>query len=248
MGIDAEKWPARKTSFHTTFQPGHRFLTLSQRAIYAGDLIVGVVRMAEGTWEIECSANTLQGRAGLIAPGVQHSLKTDNQGFVRHLFQSRRQPLLSQIQMPRQERSIRVSMEGIHVSGSFSKPEVRNFFRASEVAAVNVEILEVTAPRLWIRPARVLVGDAPLLQPSDMHTNRCHPVMGPLKIRLCCQYLLQRRDGVSVLEIFRWTPQNPSPGKMSLWQCRVEFQGLLTMVFRLLHPSALRVEAEVHVC
>src|SRR3984893_12315230 len=81
-----------------------------------------------------------------------------------------------------------------------------------------------------------------------MHTNRCHPVMGPLKIGLCCQNLLQWRDGVSLLEILGWPPQNPRPCKMSLWQCRVEFQRPLTMVFRLLHPSVLRVKAEMHVC
>src|SRR5579872_4550318 len=185
MGIDAGKWPARETSFYSAFQPGHRFLSLSQRAINAGDLIVGVVRVAEGTWEIECSANTLQRGAGLIAPGVQHALKTDNQWFVRPLFQSRCQPLLSQIQVPSQERSVRVSMESIDVSGSFSKPNVRNFLRTSEVAAVDIKILEIAAPCLRIRPPRALVGDAPLLQPPDMHTNRCHPVMGPLKIRLC---------------------------------------------------------------
>src|ERR1700730_16386795 len=225
MGIDPEKWPARKTCFYSAFQPGHCLLRLSQRAINASDLMVGVVRMAEGTGEIECSANALQRRAGLIASGVQHALKTDNRGFIGHLFQSLCQPLLSQIQVSHQERSIRVSMESIRVSGSFFKPDVRSFFRASEVPAVDVEKLEVTAPSFWIRPPRVLVGDASLLQPSDMHTNRCHPVMGPLKIGLCCQNLLQCRDGVSVLEVLRWAPQNPRPGKMSLWQCRVEFQG-----------------------
>src|ERR1700694_506719 len=142
MGIDAEKWPAWKTSLYGAFQPGHRFLSLSQRAINACDLMVGVVRMAEGTWEIKCPANTLHRRAGLIAPGVQHALKTDNQGFVGHLFQSRCQPLLSQIQVSRQERSIRVSMKSIRVSRSFFKPDVRSFFRASEVPAVEVEKLE----------------------------------------------------------------------------------------------------------
>src|ERR1700730_360428 len=148
MGIDPEKWPARKTSFCGAFQPGHRLLSLSQRAIDAGDLMVGVVRMAERTREIECSANALQRRAGLIAAGVQHALKTDNQGFVGHLFQSRCQPLLSQIQVSRQERSIRVSMKSIRVSRSLFKPAVRSFFRASEVPAVEVEKLEVTAPSL----------------------------------------------------------------------------------------------------
>src|ERR1700680_3761686 len=97
MGIDPKKRPARKTSFYSAFQPGHRLLSLSQRAINAGDLMVGVVRMSEGTGGIECSANTLQRKANLITPGVQHTLKTNNQGFVGHLFQGLSQPLLSQI-------------------------------------------------------------------------------------------------------------------------------------------------------
>ena len=76
-----------------------------------------------------------------------------------------------------------------------------------------------------------------------MQANRGHPVMGPLKIRSRCQNPFQRGDGFSMLEILRRAPQDPCPGQMSLRQCRVERQGPAAVVFRLLQPSALRVEA-----
>ena len=68
--------------------------------------------------------------------------------------------------------------------------------------------------------------------------------MGPLKIGSSCQNPFQRGDGISMLEILRRALQDPCPGQMSLGQCRVERQSPAAVVFRLLQPSALRVETE----
>jgi hypothetical protein len=109
-----------------------------------------------------------------------------------------------------------------------------------------VKELEVVAPGLWIRPLRLLVGDARLLKPSDMQTNRSHPVMGALIIRLHRQNLFQRSNGVRMLEILRRTPQDKCSRGMSLWEHRVQHQGCAAMVFRHFQPSMLRVEFGAH--
>ena len=68
-----------------------------------------------------------------------------------------------------------------------------------------------------------------------------------LEIRLHGQNLLQRFEGLSVLETLRRAPQDKCPRQMSLRQHGVKHQGPAAVVFRLLQPSGPRVEAEVHV-
>ena len=90
------------------------------------------------------------------------------------------------------------------------------FFCAREVPAIEIKNLEVKGPSLWIRSLRQLVGNARFLKPSDMGTNRGHPVMGPLKIGSSCENLSERGDGLGVLEIPRRAPQDPRSSQMSL--------------------------------
>ena len=98
MGIDPEERPARKPGVDAPFEPRHRLVRVPEYRINAGDVVVGVVRVAEGTRGIQRLTNTLQCEVGLTAPGVQHALKGDEPGLVRQLFQSRRQPLLGELQ------------------------------------------------------------------------------------------------------------------------------------------------------
>ena len=86
MGIDLEEGPAGETGVDAAFQPRHGLVRFPQYGINAGDLIVGVVRMAEGARGIQSPANTLERRAGLVAPGVQHALHADDQRLVAQLF------------------------------------------------------------------------------------------------------------------------------------------------------------------
>ena len=75
-------------------------MRFTQYGINTGDLIVGVVGMAEGTRGIQCSANTLERRAGLVAASVQHALKADDQGFFGQSFQSLCQPVPARSRFP----------------------------------------------------------------------------------------------------------------------------------------------------
>ena len=86
MRIDLEERPAGETGVDAAFQPRHRLVRFPQYGINAGDLIISVVRMAEGVRRIESPADTLDRRAGLVAPGVQHALQADDQGLVAQLF------------------------------------------------------------------------------------------------------------------------------------------------------------------
>ena len=134
-----------------------------------------------------------------------------------------------------------------HVSGAFPEPGLRRLFRAREVAAIDMEVLEVAGSSPRVRPQRLFVCDSRFFEPSDVHANRGHAVMSPLEIRSCGQHLFQRGDGFRVLEVLRRAPQDPRARQMSLRQHRVERQGPAAMVLRLLQPRALRVELEVHV-
>ena len=69
------------------------------------------MRVAERTRQVERSANTLERRVALIAPRVQHALKTGDQRLVGKLLQSRRQPFLGQIQVAAHERRLWVEEE-----------------------------------------------------------------------------------------------------------------------------------------
>ena len=75
MGIDLEERPARESGIDAAFQPRHRLVRFAQYGINAGDLIIGVVSMAEGARRIERPADTLDrsvasgcaGRAAYLA-------------------------------------------------------------------------------------------------------------------------------------------------------------------------------------
>ena len=88
-GSTRKKGQHAKPGVDAAFQPRHRLVRFAQYGINAGDLIVGVVRVAEGTRGIQRPTDTLECKVGLIAPGVQHALHADDQGLVRQLFQSR---------------------------------------------------------------------------------------------------------------------------------------------------------------
>jgi len=88
MGIDPEEGPARETRFDAALQPRHRLVRFSQYGINAGDLIISVVRVAEGARRIESSADTLDRTVALVAPGVQHTLHADDQGSSPNCFRA----------------------------------------------------------------------------------------------------------------------------------------------------------------
>src|SRR5271156_945420 len=122
MWIDAEERPARITGVHTTFEPRNGLVRIAQHGVYTRNLIVGVVRMAERAWRIERPANTLEGRASLVSPGVEHALRTDDQGLFGIQFQRYRQALPGHIQAPEQERRERVIPQCIFGSWLLSDP------------------------------------------------------------------------------------------------------------------------------
>src|SRR5258706_514628 len=79
VGIQQEEWPAGKTGVDAAFKPCQRLVPVAKQRMNASDLVVGVMRMAEGARRIERPANTLERRAFLVSPGVQHALKADEQ-------------------------------------------------------------------------------------------------------------------------------------------------------------------------
>ena len=82
MWIDPEERPTGETGVDAALQPRHGPVAVTEYCIHAGDLVVGVMRVAERTRQVERSANTLERRVALIAPRVQHALKTGEQGLV----------------------------------------------------------------------------------------------------------------------------------------------------------------------
>jgi len=99
MGIHAEEGPAGEPGVNGAFQPPQGLIRVPEYGIDTGNLIVGVVIMTEGTRGIERSTHTLRREVGLVAPGVQQALQAHNQRLVGQLSQSRRQPLLGEIQV-----------------------------------------------------------------------------------------------------------------------------------------------------
>ncbi len=70
MWIDLEERPAGKTGVYGPLKPRRRSFLISQRTVDAGDFVVEVVRVAERMRSIQGFAHTLQGKLGLISPGV----------------------------------------------------------------------------------------------------------------------------------------------------------------------------------
>jgi hypothetical protein len=112
------------------------------------------VRVAEGTWGLQRLTHTLECEVGLTAPGVQYTAKRVEHGLVRQLFQSRRQPLLDELKVSAQQRSEDASGARIDASGAFPEPGLRCLFRAREVAAIDIKVLEVAGSSPWVRPQR----------------------------------------------------------------------------------------------
>src|SRR6266446_340479 len=176
-----------------------------------------------------------------MAPGVHHALKGDEPGLVGYLFQSRRQPLLGELEVSAQQRRSYASGERVHASRAFSEPGLRRFFRAREIPAEDIEPLEVTGPSLWIHEPAMIVGDPRFWKSADMQTDPGHPVMGSLEIRSPGQYLFQSGHGLRVLKVLGRAPQDPGPRQVSLRQRRVQGEGTAAVVVRLLQPRALRI-------
>jgi hypothetical protein len=53
MRVDPEKRPAGETGVDAAFQPRHRFVRFSEYSVHAGDLVIDMMRVAEGAWHFE---------------------------------------------------------------------------------------------------------------------------------------------------------------------------------------------------
>ena len=105
MGIDPEERPARKPGVGAAFEPRHRLVRFPEYRINAGDVVVGVVRVAEGTRGIQRLTNTLRVRGRFDGAGRAACLEwLTIKGSSGSLFQSRRQPLLGELQVSAQQR------------------------------------------------------------------------------------------------------------------------------------------------
>ena len=118
MRIDLEERPAGIAGIDAALQPRHRLFRFAQYGVNAGDMMVGMVRMAEGEWKIERLPNTFERGAGLVAAGVQHALQADEQGLVGVSFQSHRQPMLGHIQVSDQQQAVRATPEAFVLPGA----------------------------------------------------------------------------------------------------------------------------------
>ena len=70
MWIDPKERPTGETGVDAAFQPCHRLVRFSENCIHRRDLVIGMVRVAEGTRQVDRAPNTLERRAGLIAACV----------------------------------------------------------------------------------------------------------------------------------------------------------------------------------
>src|SRR5580765_2248652 len=87
-----------------------------------------------------------------------------------------------------------------------SHPGLAGLFGASEISAVEINELEVTAACPRIRSLRVGVRAARFLQSSDVQADGGNAVMGLLEAGLDRDHSSQRFERVSVLEALRRTP------------------------------------------
>ena len=189
-------------------------------------------------WRIQGLAHALQGKLGLISPGVEHALRGDDRRFIRRMFQGGRQPFLGQLQISRVKRGYCVTMDVIHAHAPLGEAGCFDF-QAREVPVSQIQPPQIPGLRLRTRPLGPLVRDASLFQAPDMPTNCGHSVMSSFQIRPPCQNLFQLRDRFDVLEILGRAPQNPGPSQMSLRRSWIERQGALAVIFRLDPPRAL---------
>jgi hypothetical protein len=82
MWIHAKKRPTGETGVDAAFQPCDRLVRFSENGIHRRNLVIGMMRVAEGTRQVDRAPNTLERRAGLIAPCVKNSLKAGDQRLV----------------------------------------------------------------------------------------------------------------------------------------------------------------------
>jgi hypothetical protein len=54
MWIDPEERPTGETGVDAAFQPRHRLVCLSEYRVRTGDLVIDMMRVAEGPWRAEC--------------------------------------------------------------------------------------------------------------------------------------------------------------------------------------------------
>ena len=185
---------------------------------------------------IQRLAHTLKRQLGLIPPGVQHALQADEQGS-RRAVASEPPPTVA-----RPDPGLRSSAEAVGepesapVPGAFSKPGLRCLLRAREVPAVEIDKLEVLAPSLWIRPLRLLVGHARFLKPSDMQTNRGHPVMGPLKLGCTARTCSSAAIASACWKFFAGLHRIKARAKCPSGNAGSSIEGPAAVVFRLLQP------------
>lgn len=122
MWINPEEGPAGEAGVDGAFQPRHRLVRFPEYRMDAGDVVVSMVRVAEGTRGIERAMNTLQGQIGLTVPGVQHALLAEDQGLVGKVFRCSRQALFGEFEVAAQQRGESASAERIHALRAFSVP------------------------------------------------------------------------------------------------------------------------------
>jgi hypothetical protein len=74
MWIDQEERPAGKALVDAALEPGHRLFRFAKHGVNGGDLMMGVMCVAERNRELERLPHTIERGAGFMAPGVQYAL------------------------------------------------------------------------------------------------------------------------------------------------------------------------------
>ena len=203
------------------------------------------MRVTEANRESERLLHTVERGAGFFALSVQHALQAEERGLVRIPLQPGRQPFPRQIQVAGHQRRLWAVTDREPVARRFAQPGGRRFLGAREVAAIEMNVLEIVGAVLRIRTLRLRVGDARLAKPPNVQTDRGHPVVGPVKIGPGGQNLFQGCNSIRVLKILRRAPEDRRPSPMSLGQPRIQREGSLAVVLGFLQPRPLRVVSEM---
>src|ERR1700693_4660290 len=107
MWIHSEERPAGEPSVDRALQPIHGLFRVPQQCVNAGNLMVGVVQMAEGSGATQCFSDALQRGVRLVAVGVEEASKAKKERIVLQFFHSRRQLLSGEFQVSIQEGGVR---------------------------------------------------------------------------------------------------------------------------------------------
>ena len=141
--IDAEKRPAREARVNRALQPRHGLFGVPQQGVNAGNLMVRVVYMTQGTRRIQRFPRTLQRGADLVAASAEQALKGNEEGIVLVVFCRSRHSLASQLQVSDKKCARHGKSESIGAFGRLSEPDPRPLLRPCEVPAIEVDKLEV---------------------------------------------------------------------------------------------------------